>query len=50
MKKLPARTMHFALPLALTFIMTFFVSGVATLRAVGFASGIALVIWFKSRL
>ena len=38
MKKLPARTMHFALPLALTFIMTFFVSGVATIRAIGLAA------------
>jgi hypothetical protein len=36
-KKLPARTMHFALPLALTFVMTFLVSGVATVRAIGFA-------------
>lgn len=27
--------MHFALPLALTFIMTFLISGVATIRAIG---------------
>ncbi|MDB5487340.1 MAG: hypothetical protein JWQ58_1055, partial [Reyranella sp.] len=27
MKKLPARTMHIAMPLALTFVMTFIVSG-----------------------
>jgi hypothetical protein len=48
-KKLPARTMHFALPLALTFIMTFFVSGVATIRAIGFSDDM-LSRWMESWL
>ena len=49
MKKLPARTMHFALPLALTFIMTFLVSGVATIRAIGFSDDM-LSRWMESWL
>ena len=35
MKKLPARTLKFALPLGTTFFMTFLVTGVATYRALG---------------
>jgi hypothetical protein len=46
-KKLPARTMHFALPLALTSIMTFLVSGLSTLRAIGFVDGM-LSRWMES--
>ena len=47
MKKLPARTMHFAMPLALTFVMTFHVSGIATIRVIGFEQGM-LARWMES--
>lgn len=39
-KKLAPRYMRYALPLCLTFIMTFLVSGVATIRALGLADGV----------
>lgn len=39
MKKLASRYMRYALPLCLTFIMTFLVSGVATIRALGLVEG-----------
>jgi hypothetical protein len=35
-KKLPARTLRFAVPLGTSLVMTFLVSGIATLRAIGF--------------
>ena len=47
MKKLPPFYMRLMLPLCLTLIMTFLVSGVATVRAIGFGEG-ALVKWMSS--
>lgn len=47
MKKLPARTMHIAMPLALTFVMTLIVSGIATIRAIGFEPGVTAR-WMES--
>jgi hypothetical protein len=46
-KKLPPSYMRVALPLGLTLIMTFLVSGVATIRALGFAPGMFLK-WMES--
>jgi hypothetical protein len=36
-KKLPHQTLRFAVPLGTSLIMTFLVSGVATVRAIGFS-------------
>ncbi|MCX7363292.1 MAG: DUF2798 domain-containing protein [Alphaproteobacteria bacterium] len=47
MKKLPPSTMRVMLPLSLTLIMTFLVSGVATYQAIGFGGG-ALMKWMSS--
>lgn len=49
MKKLASRYMRYALPLCLTFIMTFLVSGVATIRALGLVEGV-LAKWAESWL
>ena len=47
MKKLPASTLRFALPLGTTFFMTFLVSGFATWRALGTVPGM-LGTWMVS--
>ena len=39
-KKLPAHTLRYALPLGTSLITTFLVSGVATFSALGFADGV----------
>lgn len=39
--------MRYALPLCLTFVMTFLVSGVATIRAIGLVDGV-LAKWAES--
>jgi hypothetical protein len=46
-KKLPPSYMRVALPLGLTLVMTFLVSGVATIRALGFVPGMS-VKWMES--
>ena len=51
MKKLPASCMRFALPLGTSFFMTFLVSGVATIRAIGLVPGVIgtwMVSWIIS--
>jgi hypothetical protein len=40
-QKLPARYNHIAIPLALSFLMTFIVSGISTFSGVGFTAGVA---------
>ena len=39
-KKLPARYNLVAMPLALSFLMTFIVSGISTFNGVGFVAGV----------
>jgi hypothetical protein len=46
-KKLPASSLRFALPLGTTFFMTFLVTGVATYRALGWDKAM-LEMWFTS--
>ena len=51
MKKLPVTYMRFALPLGTSFFMTFLVSGVATIRAIGLVPGVIgtwMVSWIIS--
>ena len=51
MKKLPTSYMRFALPLGTSFFMTFLVSGVATIRAIGLVPGVIgtwMVSWIIS--
>lgn len=40
-QKLPARYNHIAIPLALSFLMTFIVSGISTFSGIGFVAGAA---------
>ena len=47
MKKLPASTLRFALPLGTSLFMTFLVSGFATWRALGWIPGM-VVTWMVS--
>jgi hypothetical protein len=50
-KKLPVTYMRFALPLGTSFFMTFLVSGVATIRAIGLVPGVIgtwMVSWIIS--
>jgi hypothetical protein len=47
MAKLPHRSQAIVLPGVLTFLMTFFVSGISTVRAIGLAEGF-LPIWMSS--
>jgi Protein of unknown function (DUF2798) len=49
MTKLPARYYPFAVPLVLSFIMSFVVSGIATLRGVGLAPDF-LNVWMHAWL
>jgi hypothetical protein len=46
-KKLPARTFKFALPLGTSFFMTFLVTGVATWRVLGWDKTM-FEMWFTS--
>lgn len=51
MKKLPDPYMRLALPLGTSFFMTFLVSGVATIRAIGLVPGVIgtwMVSWMIS--
>lgn len=41
-KKLPPHHMRYALPLCLTFVMTFLVSGISTFVALGWTDGVFL--------
>jgi hypothetical protein len=46
-KKLPARIHHYALPIGTSFFMTFLVTGVATVRALGWDKAM-FEMWFTS--
>ena len=46
-KKLPAKSLRFAVPLGTSLVMTFLVSGVATFRAIGFGDGVTAK-WMSS--
>ena len=46
-RKLPARYAAIVLPLLLSCVMTFLISGISTLRGVGFAPGV-LQLWLGS--
>lgn len=47
-RKLPARTVHFILPLCITFCMTFVVSGVASIKNLGFQDPSLIPSWMEA--
>lgn len=48
MPKLPARSAAWLLPLVLTFLMTFIVAGIATIRALGASAPNLVATWMTS--
>ena len=47
-RKLPSRTIHVMLPLVITFCMTFIVSGISTVKTIGFDSPDLMRLWMKA--